>query len=120
MTNSIPAAKKSWRESRYGFAAFFAASILLGLTILRLVIFAEFSGPSHPSAGATLQTFLEGLHQDLAIVLLTTLPLLFWFWVRDPQAAGLMAVLTVLLWFMHRENIARLLAGREGKIGQKG
>jgi glycerol-3-phosphate acyltransferase PlsY len=31
-----------------------------------------------------------------------------------------MAVLTLLLWIMHRENIARLLAGREGKIGQKG
>lgn len=88
MTNSIPASKKSWRESRYGFAAFFAASILLGLTILRLVIFAEFSGPSHPSAGATLQTFLVGLHQDLAIVLLTSLPLLFWFWIVRGKSFG--------------------------------
>ena len=47
-------------------------------------------------------------------------PLLFWFWIRDAQAAGLMALLALLLWFMHRENIARLLSGREGKIGQKG
>lgn len=47
-------------------------------------------------------------------------PLLLWFWLRDVQAAGLMAVLALLLWFMHRENIARLLSGREGKIGQKG
>lgn len=31
-----------------------------------------------------------------------------------------MAVLTLALWFMHRENIARLLKGSEGKIGQKG
>lgn len=46
-------------------------------------------------------------------------PLLLWFWIRDAQAAGLMAILALLLWFMHRENIARLLAGREGKIGQK-
>ncbi|CAN7219627.1 glycerol-3-phosphate 1-O-acyltransferase PlsY [Bosea sp. LjRoot90] len=46
-------------------------------------------------------------------------PLLFWFWIRDAQAAGLMALLALLLWYMHRENIARLLAGREGKIGQK-
>ena len=30
-----------------------------------------------------------------------------------------MGVLTLLLWFMHRENIKRLLSGREGKIGQK-
>ncbi|MET3892335.1 glycerol-3-phosphate acyltransferase PlsY [Bosea sp. OAE506] len=47
-------------------------------------------------------------------------PLLLLFWVRDAKAAALMAVLTLLLWFMHRANIARLLAGSEGKIGQKG
>jgi len=47
-------------------------------------------------------------------------PLLLLFWVRDAQMAGLMTILAVLLWFMHRENIARLLSGSEGKIGQKG
>jgi glycerol-3-phosphate acyltransferase PlsY len=47
-------------------------------------------------------------------------PLLLWFWAGMPQAAIAMAILTVLLWIMHRENIARLLAGHEGKIGQKG
>jgi len=47
-------------------------------------------------------------------------PLLLLFWVRDAEMAGLMAILALLLWFMHRENIARLLSGREGKIGQKG
>ena len=55
-----------------------------------------------------------------ALVATLLAPLLFWYWVRDPQAAAMMAVLTALLWFMHRENIARLLAGSEGKIGQKG
>jgi len=29
-------------------------------------------------------------------------------------------VLTLLLFYMHRENIARLRAGTEGRIGQKG
>ena len=33
--------------------------------------------------------------------------------------AALFAVLTLLLFYMHRENIKRLLAGTEGKIGQK-
>ncbi|TCR66235.1 glycerol-3-phosphate 1-O-acyltransferase PlsY [Bosea sp. BK604] len=47
-------------------------------------------------------------------------PLLLWFWAGLPQAAVLMGVLSLLLWFMHRENIARLLSGSEGKIGQKG
>jgi acyl phosphate:glycerol-3-phosphate acyltransferase len=34
--------------------------------------------------------------------------------------AGLFALLTVLIFIMHRSNISRLLSGTEGKIGQKG
>ncbi len=33
--------------------------------------------------------------------------------------AALMLVLALMLWVMHRDNIRRLLAGSEGKIGQK-
>ena len=33
--------------------------------------------------------------------------------------ASLFAVLTLLLLYMHRENIARLQAGTEGRIGEK-
>jgi glycerol-3-phosphate acyltransferase PlsY len=55
-----------------------------------------------------------------ALVASVLTPLLLWFWVGMPKAALVMAGLTVLLWIMHRENIARLLTGREGKIGQKG
>jgi glycerol-3-phosphate acyltransferase PlsY len=47
-------------------------------------------------------------------------PVLLWLAIGNRQAALLMAALTVLLWFMHRTNIARLLSGSEGKIGQKG
>ncbi|HEY5795323.1 MAG TPA: glycerol-3-phosphate 1-O-acyltransferase PlsY [Bosea sp. (in: a-proteobacteria)] len=47
-------------------------------------------------------------------------PLILWFAMGHRQAALLMALLTCLLWFMHRTNIARLLSGSEGKIGQKG
>jgi glycerol-3-phosphate acyltransferase PlsY len=36
----------------------------------------------------------------------------------EPSAAKLFLVLTVLLWIMHRDNIARLVNGTEGKIGQ--
>jgi acyl phosphate:glycerol-3-phosphate acyltransferase len=34
--------------------------------------------------------------------------------------AGLFVVLTILIFVMHRANISRLVAGTEGKIGQKG
>ena len=37
----------------------------------------------------------------------------------QPRAAALFLLLSVLLWIMHRANIARLLNGSEGKIGAK-
>jgi glycerol-3-phosphate acyltransferase PlsY len=45
-------------------------------------------------------------------------PLLLWF-MGDRKAALLFAVLTALIFVMHRANIARLLAGQEPKIGQR-
>jgi glycerol-3-phosphate acyltransferase PlsY len=45
-------------------------------------------------------------------------PLFLW-WFGHAALAVLFAVLTLLLIFMHRENIKRLMAGTEGKIGQK-
>jgi acyl phosphate:glycerol-3-phosphate acyltransferase len=43
-------------------------------------------------------------------------PLGIWYF-DLPNAAALFFVLTILLWVMHRTNIARLLNGSEGKIG---
>jgi glycerol-3-phosphate acyltransferase PlsY len=41
-------------------------------------------------------------------------------WLYDQNAAAvLFAVLTVIVWVKHRQNIARLLAGTESRIGQK-
>ncbi|KZD23533.1 glycerol-3-phosphate 1-O-acyltransferase PlsY [Tardiphaga robiniae] len=45
-------------------------------------------------------------------------PIFLW-WAKAPQLAVLATVLSLLLWFMHRENIKRLLNGTEGKIGAK-
>ena len=45
-------------------------------------------------------------------------PVLLWIFVRG-NAAWVFAVLTVLVWFMHRGNISRLMAGTEPKIGAK-
>jgi glycerol-3-phosphate acyltransferase PlsY len=46
-------------------------------------------------------------------------PIALWF-KGQPQMAALFLLVTVLLWVMHRANIARLLNGSEGKIGKKG
>jgi acyl phosphate:glycerol-3-phosphate acyltransferase len=53
-----------------------------------------------------------------ALVASALTPLALWL-LGSPAAAALFLALTVLLWIMHRANIARLLAGSEGKIGAK-
>jgi glycerol-3-phosphate acyltransferase PlsY len=46
-------------------------------------------------------------------------PIFLW-WFGHPALASLFAVLTLLLFYSHRENITRLQAGTEGRIGEKG
>lgn len=38
----------------------------------------------------------------------------------QPEAATLMAILTIVLWARHRGNIVRLMTGQESRIGSKG
>jgi acyl phosphate:glycerol-3-phosphate acyltransferase len=52
-----------------------------------------------------------------ALVASFATPLFLW-WFGHLALASLFAVLTLLLFYMHRENIRRLQAGTEGKIGQ--
>ena len=53
-----------------------------------------------------------------ALVASAVTPLVLWA-LGEPRMATVAALLTVLLWWRHAENIARLLAGTEGKIGKK-
>ena len=53
-----------------------------------------------------------------ALVASFVTPIYLW-WFGHPALASLSAVLTLVLFYMHRENIRRLQAGTEGKIGQK-
>jgi acyl phosphate:glycerol-3-phosphate acyltransferase len=45
-------------------------------------------------------------------------PIFLW-WFGHAALAALFAVLTLLLFYVHRENISRLQAGTEGRIGEK-
>jgi acyl phosphate:glycerol-3-phosphate acyltransferase len=49
----------------------------------------------------------------------TAAPVILWF-IGTPSQALLFLILGVLTFIMHRGNIARLMNGTEGKIGQKG
>ena len=53
-----------------------------------------------------------------ALVAAFITPIFLW-WFGHPALASLFAVLTMLLFYMHRENIRRLQAGTEGRIGEK-
>ena len=51
-----------------------------------------------------------------ALIASAATPAILWF-MGYPAEAALFLILTALIWFMHRANIARLLNGTEGKIG---
>jgi acyl phosphate:glycerol-3-phosphate acyltransferase len=52
-----------------------------------------------------------------ALIASAATPALLW-WSGAAAEAGLFLLLSVLLWIMHRANIARLVGGTEGKIGK--
>jgi len=54
-----------------------------------------------------------------ALVSIGAAPLLSWFLLGDLQMVQMTAVLAVLVWLRHHQNIRRLLTGQEPKIGQK-
>jgi glycerol-3-phosphate acyltransferase PlsY len=58
-------------------------------------------------------------YSSLAALIASALvpPLLLWS--HHTALAAVFAVLSVLLWIMHRANIRRLMAGTEGRIGKK-
>jgi len=58
-------------------------------------------------------------YSSLSALTASVITPLFLLWFGQAALAVLFAVLTLLLIFMHRENIRRLMAGTEGKIGQR-
>ena len=53
-----------------------------------------------------------------ALIAAFVTPLFLW-WFGQPVLASLLVVMTLLLFYAHRENIKRLQTGTEGRIGQK-
>jgi glycerol-3-phosphate acyltransferase PlsY len=53
-----------------------------------------------------------------ALLASATVPIVLWLTNAMPELQ-LFLLLTLVLWFRHRDNIARLLGGTEGKIGQR-
>jgi len=66
-----------------------------------------------------LTTAFTTRYSSLAALVASSITPIFLWWFGHPALASLFAVLTMLLFYMHRENIKRLQAGTEGRIGEK-
>jgi glycerol-3-phosphate acyltransferase PlsY len=66
-----------------------------------------------------LATAFTSRYSSLSALVASFVTPIFLWWFGHLALASLFAVLTLLLFYMHRENIRRLQAGTEGKIGAK-
>ncbi|MBI5264603.1 MAG: glycerol-3-phosphate 1-O-acyltransferase PlsY [Bradyrhizobium sp.] len=66
-----------------------------------------------------LATAFTSRYSSLSALVASFATPLFLLWFGHAALASLIAVLTLLLFYMHRENIKRLQAGTESRIGQK-
>jgi len=66
-----------------------------------------------------LATAFTSRYSSLSALLASFVTPLFLWWFGHAALASLCTVLTLLLFYMHRENIKRLQAGTEGRIGQR-
>jgi glycerol-3-phosphate acyltransferase PlsY len=66
-----------------------------------------------------ISAFLTRYSSASALIASLLTPFAVWA-LGHPSLALLLGILSAMLWFMHRANIARLCAGTEGKIGAKG
>jgi glycerol-3-phosphate acyltransferase PlsY len=66
-----------------------------------------------------LATAATTRYSSLSALVASFITPIFLWWFGQPVLASLFAVLTLLLFYAHRENIKRLQAGNEGRIGEK-
>ena len=69
--------KNGFARTRFSLAAMHLVLFLLMMAVLRVVLLVQFK-PDSVSVTTALQGYLIGLHLDLFVALLATLPLIFW------------------------------------------
>jgi glycerol-3-phosphate acyltransferase PlsY len=99
-----------WLKFKGGKGVATFIGVLIGLNPLAALIFALiWLGVAFASRYSSLS----------ALVASAATPVVLWL-LGEPGMAGMTIILVALLWWKHSQNISRLLAGTEGKIGQKG
>jgi glycerol-3-phosphate acyltransferase PlsY len=99
-----------WLKFKGGKGVATYIGVLLGLAPLMVLVFAVlWLGCARISRYSSLS----------ALVATLVVPVVEWF-AGDQRIAVALAVMTVITWIKHKQNIQRLLAGTESRIGQKG
>ena len=98
-----------WLKFRGGKGVAVYIGVLIGLFWPAAIVFCVLWAAT---AATSRYSSLSGLVASFVT------PIFLW-WFGHPALASLFAVLTLLLFYMHRENIKRLQAGTESRIGQK-
>jgi acyl phosphate:glycerol-3-phosphate acyltransferase len=98
-----------WLKFKGGKGVATYIGVLLGLSTPAAVVFALI----------WLSTAFTTRYSSLSALVAAFVTPIFLWWFGPPKLASLFAVMTLLLFWAHRENIKRLQAGTEGKIGQK-
>lgn len=97
-----------WLNFRGGKGVAVYIGVLLGLYWPAAVVFCVL----------WLATALTSRYSSLSALVASLITPIFLWWFGHLALASLSVVLTLLLFFMHRENIKRLKAGTEGRIGK--
>jgi glycerol-3-phosphate acyltransferase PlsY len=98
-----------WLKFRGGKGVAVYIGILIGLFWPAAIVFCVI----------WLTTAIVTRYSSLAALVASVVTPIFLWWFGHLALASLFAVLTLLLFYMHRENIKRLQAGTEGRIGKK-
>jgi glycerol-3-phosphate acyltransferase PlsY len=98
-----------WLKFRGGKGVAVYIGVLMGLFWPAAVVFCVL----------WIATAASSRYSSLSALVASFVTPLFLWWFGHPALASLFAVLTMLLFWAHRENIKRLQAGKEGRIGEK-
>ena len=98
-----------WLEFKGGKGVATFLGVLLGLVPMAALVFAV----------VWLATAFATRYSSLAALVASVAGPIGVFWFGHAHTAILVAFLSVIIFWKHRENIKRLLAGTESKIGQK-
>jgi glycerol-3-phosphate acyltransferase PlsY len=98
-----------WLKFRGGKGVATYLGVLLGLFWPAALVFAVM----------WLATAYTSRYSSLAALVAAFVTPIFLWWFGHAALASLFVVLTLMLFYTHRENIGRLQAGTEGRIGEK-